>query len=83
LNTVENGTQEIRQRSRQGAGTKRVSIIGTFALDNRPEFSYVAGILLTKDVDRVTPADRGKCGSRGQGLVTSAPGRLRDNARPA
>ncbi len=52
-------------------------------LDTRPEFRYKPQISLA---ERTAAGDTGwwsGSGSRGWGLVTSAPGRLRVNARPA
>jgi hypothetical protein len=52
-------------------------------LDTGPNFSYIYRISLA---ERTAAGDTGwwiESGSRGRGLVASAPGRLRENARPA
>ncbi len=48
-----------------------------FALDIRPHFSYKPRISLTERTAAGDPGWRSESGSRGRGLVTSAPGRLR------
>ncbi len=61
---------------RQGGSSPIMRII----IDKRPLFSYITPTPLTyQDAIRRTTGWRSGCGSRGHGLVTCAPGRLRQD----
>jgi hypothetical protein len=66
-----------RWRPRWGAGRRRNSDLN---IDKRPQSGYITATPLTcQDAIRPTTGWRSGCGSRGHGLVTCAPGRLRQD----